>query len=156
MSKSENQSHMNYSALQPVLLKKLHTWSVFRVTTFFQFKSTKAALDILPHYMHDFDKNLKTQYSKLVTNNDFDHGSYDVRKCSLTYSALLRLCSDELAEGKLQITQLTIQTNNIVATLGQTGPKWIKRGIIHSLFNFLIGESKGAEETNAIKNNMAI
>ena len=51
MSKTENQSHMNYSALEPVLLQKLHniklSQSVFRVTIFFQFKSTKAAIEIL-------------------------------------------------------------------------------------------------------------
>ena len=66
----------NY-ALEPVLFDKLHNINllhlVFRVTTFFQFESTKAALDILLQYMHDFKVNLKTLYSKLVTNNDFDH-----------------------------------------------------------------------------------
>ena len=35
--------------------------------------------------MHDFEENLKTVYSKLVTNNDFDHKSYDVRQCILKY-----------------------------------------------------------------------
>ena len=34
---------------------------------FFQLESTKAALDILLHYMCDSDKDLKTLYSKLVT-----------------------------------------------------------------------------------------
>ena len=69
MSKPKNQSHMNYSALEPVLFEKLHniklSQSVFRVTTFFQFESTKAALEILLHYMHDFDKNLKNTILKI-------------------------------------------------------------------------------------------
>ena len=45
---------------------------------------TKAALEILVQHAHNFDKNLKTLNSKLVTNNDFYHKSYDVR-CVLTY-----------------------------------------------------------------------
>ena len=81
MSKPQSPSYMNYSALEPVLFEKLHNIklsnSVFSVTTFFQFKSTKAALQILLHYMHDFEENLKTLYSKLVTSNNFDHKSYD-------------------------------------------------------------------------------
>ena len=48
MSKPEKQSCMNYSTLEPVLFEKLHniklSQSVFRVTTFFQLKSTKAVL----------------------------------------------------------------------------------------------------------------
>ena len=79
MSKPENQSHMNYSTLEPVLFEKPHniklSWSVFRVTTFFQSKSTKAALDILLHYMHDFNENPKTLHLKVVTNNDFHYKS---------------------------------------------------------------------------------
>ena len=54
--------------------------SIFRITTFFQLESWKAALSVLLHYTHDFDKNLKTLYSKLVTNIDFDHKSYDLRQ----------------------------------------------------------------------------
>ena len=81
MSRPENPSKKN-SALEPVLFYKLHnirfSHSVFRVTTFFQFKSTKAALQILPKYVHDFEENLKTLYLKLVSSNDFDHKSYDV------------------------------------------------------------------------------
>ena len=79
-----------------------------------------------------------------------------MRQCILTYSALLKLCSDELVDCKLQIMQLTSQINNIFATLDQTGPKCAKRGIIHSLFNFLFGNPNSSEEINAIKNNMAI
>ena len=97
IAKSEDQSHLNYSSLEPVLFEKLHNIElfqpVFRVTMFFQLNSMKAALSILLHYVYDFDENLKTLYSKLVTNNDFDHKSYDVRQCILTYLALLRLCS---------------------------------------------------------------
>ena len=52
--------------------------------------------------------------------------------------------------------QLTSQINNIFATLDQTGPKHAKRGVIHSVFNFLFGDSNSTEEINAIKNNMAI
>ena len=57
---------------------------------------------------------------------------------------------------KFQITQLTSQVNNIFATLDQTNPKHTKRCIIHSLFNFLLGDSNSAEEFNVIKNNMTI
>ena len=92
---------------------------------------------MLLHYTHDFDENLKTTYSKLMTTNDFDHKSYDVRQHILTYLALLKLCSDELTDCKLEITQLTSQINNIIPTLDQSGPKHTKRGIIHSSFNFL-------------------
>ena len=86
---------MNYSSLEPVLFEKLNNiTSVFRVTTFFQSDSTRAALSILLHYTHGFDKNLKTLYSRLVINNDFDHKEYDVRQHILTYSALHKLCSE--------------------------------------------------------------
>ena len=129
--------------------------SVFRVTTFFQSESTKAALEILLHYAHDFCKNLKTQYSKLLTNNDFDHKSYDVRQCILTYFALLKLCTDELTDCKSQIKQLSTQINNIFATLEQTGPKYTKRGIIHSI-QFLVFDPNSSAEIKAIKTNMAI
>ena len=68
---------MNYCTLEPGLFEKLHniklSHSLFRVTTFFQFKSTKAEIEMLLQYVHNFDENLKTLYSKSVTNNDFDH-----------------------------------------------------------------------------------
>ena len=74
--KPENQSHMNYSSMEPVLFEKHHNIkllsSVSRVTTFFQFDSTEAALSILLQYMDDLDKNLKTLCSKLVTNYNVD------------------------------------------------------------------------------------
>ena len=123
---------------------------------FFQFESTKAALDILLHYAHDCDENLKKLYTKLATNNNFDHRSYNVRQCTVTFLALHKFCSDELIGCQLQITQLTSQINNILATLHQTDLKCAKIGIIHSLFNFLFGDSNSAEEINAIKNNRVI
>ena len=141
MSKSENQSCMNYSSLEPVLFEKLQniklSRSVFRVTTLFQFDSTKDALSFLLQYAHDFDENLKKLYSRLVTNNDFHHKSHDVRQCILTYLALLKLCFDEHMDCKFQIIQLTSQINNIFATLDQTGSKCTKRSIIHSI-QFLV------------------
>ena len=51
----------------------------------------KAALSILLQYAHDFDKNLKTLYSKLVTNNDFNYKSCDARQHILSCLALLKL-----------------------------------------------------------------
>ena len=66
---------MNYSSMEPVLFQKLHNIAItlsFRLTTFFQFDSTKSSLNILLQYAHDLDKNLKTLYSKLVRNNSYD------------------------------------------------------------------------------------
>ena len=54
--------------------------------------------------MYDFEDNLTILYSTLVTNNDLDHKFYDIRQCVLTYSALLKLCTDELTDSKSQIT----------------------------------------------------
>ena len=60
----KNKYHTNYSAMEPVLFEKLHniklSHSVFRVTTFLQFDSTKAALRILLQYAHDLNGNLET------------------------------------------------------------------------------------------------
>ena len=89
--------------------------------------------------MHDFVDNLTILYSKLFPNNDLDHKSNEVRQHVLTYSALLKLCTDELTDCKSQNTQLTTQVNHIFATLDQTSSKHAKRGIIHSLLNFLFG-----------------
>ena len=151
---------MTYSSMEPVLFEKLHniklSCSVFRITTFFQCNITKAALNILLQYAHNFDKNQKGLYSVLVTNNNFDHKSYDARQYILSYSALLKLCSDELLNCKLQIAQLTSKVNSIFATLNQSNPKHTKRCIIHSLFNFLFGSSNSVREITAIKNNMGI
>ena len=79
-----------------------------------------------------------------------------MRQHILTCLALLKLWSDELTGCKLQIMQWTSQISNIFCTLDQIGPKHTKRGIIHSLFNFLFGDPNSAEEINAIENNMAI
>ena len=158
MSKPEGPTHMYNSTLEPVLFEKLHniklSHSVFKVTTFFQFKSTKAALEILLQHMHDFKENLKTLY--LVTNNKLDHKSYDVRQHVLACLALLKLCTGELTDCKSQIAQLTTQVNNTSSTLDQTNPKCAKRGIIHSLLNFIFGDPNSSAEINTVKNNMAI
>ena len=160
MSKPQNQSCLSYYALEPVLFEKLHNIKLshllFRVTNSFQLDSTKAAVEIVLKYAHDFDENMKALYSKLVINKDFDHKSSDIRQCALTYLALLKLCTDECADCKSQITQLTTQINNIFATLDQTGPESAKRGIIHSLFNFSFGDPNSSAEINAIKNYMTI
>ena len=64
-----NKFHINYSAIEPVQFEKLRniklSHSVFRVTTFFQFDSTKVALSILLQYMHSFNENLKTLNSNI-------------------------------------------------------------------------------------------
>ena len=79
-----------------------------------------------------------------------------MRQHILTYLALLKFHSGEFADWKLQIMQLISQINNIFATLDQTGPKCTKRGIIHSLFNFLFGDPNSSVEINTINNNMVI
>ena len=70
---------MNYLSMEPVLFEKLHniklSTSVFRVTTFFQFDSTKSSLNILLNYTQDLEENLKKLYSKLITYNNYDHKS---------------------------------------------------------------------------------
>ena len=52
--------------------------------------------------------------------------------------------------------QLTTQVDNIFATLDKLNPDCTKRGIIHSLFNFIFGNSNSGKKREAIKNNMAI
>ena len=99
-------------------------------------------------------KNLQTLYSKLVKNNVFDSKSHNERKCILSYSDLLKLSSNELADCKVKIMQLTTQVNNIFTILDQLKPKYTKRDIIHSQHNFLLGNS--VKEIEAIKINMAI
>ena len=157
---TENKVHIHFSAMEPVLFEKLHdiklSHSVFRVTTFLQFNSTKVALNILLQYMHDFNENLKTLYSKLVINNIFDSRSHNERQHILSYSALLNSSFEEPADCKIQIMQLTGQVDNIFTTFDQSNPKCTKRGVIHSLFNFLLQNSNSTKEIAAIKNNMAI
>ena len=130
--------------------------SIFRVTTFFQFDSTKNTLNTLLEYTQDLDANLKTLYSELVKNNNDDHKSYDTNQQNIFYSALLTSCLDEISDCKLQITELNLQLNNIFTTLNHLKQNCIKRGIIHFLFNFLYGTSGNTEEITAIKNNMEI
>ena len=73
--------------MEPVLFENPQniklSCSIFRVTMFFQFDSTKVALSILLQYAHDFDENLKTLYSKLITNNIFDSKSHNERPAHL-------------------------------------------------------------------------
>ena len=80
-NKPSSKFYMNYSSMELVLFEKLHniklSHSVFRITNFFQFDSTKSALNTLLEYTQDLDENLKTLYSKLVTNNYYDHKTYD-------------------------------------------------------------------------------
>ena len=146
--------------MEAVLFEKLHniklSCSVFIVTTFFQFNSTKYALNTLLKYAQDFNENLKSLYSKLVTNNNYDHKSYDTNQWNVSYSALLTLCSDEISGCKLQIADLNTQLNNIFTTLDQSEHNHTKWGIIHSLLNFLFGTSSSAEEITAIKNSVEI
>ena len=47
--------------------------------------------------------------------------------------ALLKLCTDELMDCKLQIIELTTQINKIFSTKSETDPKHAKSGIIHSI-----------------------
>ena len=66
--KFKNQAHMNYSSIEPILFEKLYniklSCSVFRVSAFFEFDSTKFALNTLLKYTQDLHENLKTLYSK--------------------------------------------------------------------------------------------
>ena len=141
----KNKYQVNYSAMEPVLFEKFHniklSKSVFRITTFFKINSMKVAPSILLQYTHNFDENLKTLYSKLVTNNVFDHKSQNERQHILSSLALLNSCYDKLVDCKFQIMQLTSQVDNIFASLDQSNPKHTKRGIIPSLFNFIFGNS---------------
>ena len=76
--------HMNYSSMEPGIFEKLHniklSHSVFRVTTFFQFDSAKSTLNTLLKYAQHLDENLKTKYSKLVTNINYDQKSFDANQ----------------------------------------------------------------------------
>ena len=146
---------INCSLMEPAIFEKLHyiklLHSVFRVTTFFQFDSNKVALSILLQYMHNFNENLKMLFSKLVINNLFKSRSHNERQCILSFSALHNSNFEEHADSKVQIMQLTSQVDNIFSTLDQPNPKCTQKGIIHSLFNFLFGNSNSAKEIKAIK-----
>ena len=100
-------SHINYLAMETVLFEKLHNIKLSQSileSPRSSSDSTKAALSILLQYAHDFDENLKTLCSKLVTNNVFDHESHNERQCILSYFAFIKLCSDNPADCKFQIT----------------------------------------------------
>ena len=62
---------------------------------------------------------------------------------------------EEHVDCKVLTMQLTKQVDNIFAILDQSNQKCTKRNIMHSLFNFLSGNSNSAKEIKAIKNNMA-
>ena len=89
MSKPGSLTHMNSSVLEPVFLKSYIILSCDIQCTgllpFIQFASTKTTSQILQQCMHDFKENPTILYSKLVTKNDLDYKSYDVRQCILTY-----------------------------------------------------------------------
>ena len=65
--------------------------------------------------------------------------------------SLFYIMFDEISDCKLQITDLNIQLHNIFTTLDQSKNNFTKRGIIHSLFNFLFVTSSNAKEITAIK-----
>ena len=69
---------MNYSSIEPVLFDKLHNINS-KLPTISNL-TTKSALNTLLDYAQDLDENLKTLYSKLVTNNNYDHKSYDANQ----------------------------------------------------------------------------
>ena len=62
--------------------------SVFSITTFFQFYSTKSSLNILLQYTQDPEENIQTLYSKLVTDNYYQK-TYDAPQWNLSYASLL-------------------------------------------------------------------
>ena len=55
---------------------------------------------------------------------------------------------------KIKITDLNMQLNNVFNTLNNSKHNQTKKGIMHSLFNFLFGTSSSTDEITAIKNNM--
>ena len=75
---------MNYSSMEPILFEKLHkiklSCSVFRVSTFLQYDSTKHTLNTLLPDAQELEANLKTLYLELVSNNNNDHKPYDVNQ----------------------------------------------------------------------------
>ena len=70
--------------------------SVFRVTTFFfQFDSTRSSLNLLLQYTQDLAENIKTLYTKLVTDNH-NQKTYATPLKSPTYASPLTSCFNEL------------------------------------------------------------
>ena len=155
MFKPAGPMHMKNLALEPELFEKLHNSklsnSAFRVTTFFWFRSTKTALQILLQNVNDFKNNLTILYSKLVNDNDLDLKSYDVKQNVSMYSALFNLYINKLTDCKYQVIQLITQVNHIFTALDQINPKHAKRGIIHSLLNFLFGHLNSLAYIESIK-----
>ena len=151
--------HINCSLMELVLFEKLPniklSRSVFRVTIFFQFDSTKSSLNILLQYAQDLEENIQTLYTKLVTDNN-DQKTYDALQWNLSYASLLTSCSNEIYNCKCQIIDLHTHLHDIFNILNQSKHSHTKHGIIHSLFNFLFGTTSNAEEINTIKNNIEI
>ena len=71
--------------------------------------TTKSTLNTPLEYTQDLDENLKTLYSKLITNKSCDHKSYDTNQQNLSYSTLLMSCSAEILDCKFQIADLNMQ-----------------------------------------------
>ena len=103
--------HMNYSSMELVLLEKLPdnevSRSIFRVTIFFQFSSTKSSLNILLQYVQGLEENIQTLYTRLVTNNN-NQEAYKAPQRNLAYASLLTSCSQEVNNYKCQIIKLYI------------------------------------------------
>ena len=150
---------MKYSSMELVLFEKLPniklSRSVFRVTTFLQFDSTKFSLNLLLQYTQDLEENIKTLFTKLVTDNHCQK-TYDTGQQNVIYASLLTSCSNKLNNSKCQIIYLHTQLCEIFNTLNQLNHSHTKCGIIHSLFNFLFDTTNSTEEITAIKNNMEI
>ena len=119
--KPEGPTHENTSSLEPVLFEKLHniklSCSVLRISTFFNFALTKNCITTFASVCMGFSRQPNTSVSKLVDDND--HKSYDIKQRVLTYSTLLKLCTDKLTDCRSQINQLTTQVNCILTTLDQ-------------------------------------
>ena len=105
--------HMNYSSMELVLFEKLPdiklSRSVFRITIFFKFGSTKSSLNILLQYAQGLEENIQTLHTRLVTNND-NQKSYKATQRNITYASLLTSCSQEVNNYKCKIIVIYIVT----------------------------------------------
>ena len=157
---TKDKSHINYLPMELVYLKRSTTSNyhiqILESPHSSNLNSTKVALSILLQYLHNFDENLKILYSQVVTNKVFDSKSHNERQHTFSYLALLQLFANKHADCKFQIRHLTSQRDNILTTLDQSNPKCTIKGIIHSLLNFLFGNSNSAKEIETITDNMVI
>ena len=101
--------------MEPVLFKKKLFISVFRVTIFFQFGSTKSSLNILLQYTQNLEENIQTLYTKLVTNYD-NQKTYKAPQRNLTYVSLLTSFSQELNNYRCKMIVLYTQLHNMFNT----------------------------------------